>query len=141
MQSVTRETLGRPAAFDQHYGLEDLRVDGDGARARLTIGPHHLQPTHVVHGGVYASIAEAVASFGTNVRVRDSGHVALGMTNATSFLRPASRGTLHAHGTPLHRGATTWVWDVHITDDEGRLCAVGRVTLAVRPLPEEGERR
>ena len=30
---------------------------------------------------------------------------------------------------------TTWIWDVEITDDDGRLCAVTRMTIAVRPLP------
>ncbi|HEU4974954.1 MAG TPA: PaaI family thioesterase [Baekduia sp.] len=136
---MPRESLGRPAAFDQHYGLEDLRAGGEEATARLAIGPHHLQPTGVVHGGVYAAIAEAVASFGTNATVGGDGNVALGMTNATSFLRPAASGTLHARGRARHRGRTSWVWDVDIADDDGRLCATGRVTLAVRPLPGRDE--
>jgi uncharacterized protein (TIGR00369 family) len=86
---------------------------------------------------VYASIAEALASFGTNWHVLSDGNVALGMHNATSFLRPCGGGTLHGRAEPLHRGRTTWVWDIRIADDDGRLCASGRVTLAVRPIPTE----
>ena len=57
----------------------------------------------------------------------------MGQSNHTSFLRPVTEGTVHAEGTPIHRGRTTWVWDVDFTDDEGRLCAASRVTMAVRP--------
>jgi acyl-coenzyme A thioesterase PaaI-like protein len=42
---------------------------------------------------------------------------------------------VHAHATRLHRGRTTWVWDVRFSDDAGRTCAVTRMTVAVRPLP------
>ncbi len=56
------------------------------------------------------------------------------MSNNTSFLRPISAGTIHALATRRHRGRTTWVWDVDITDDEERLCASSRTCgAAVRP--------
>jgi acyl-coenzyme A thioesterase PaaI-like protein len=35
-----------------------------------------------------------------------------------------------------HRGRTTWIWDAEVTDAEGRLCALARAAIAVRPLPE-----
>ena len=61
--------------------------------------------------------------------------MAMGLSNNTSFLRPVTEGTVHAHGTRLHRGRTTWVWDVRFSDDAGRACAVTRMTIAVRPAP------
>jgi 1,4-dihydroxy-2-naphthoyl-CoA hydrolase len=64
------------------------------------------------------------------------GNLAMGLSNNTSFLRPVTEGTVHAHATRLHRGRTTWVWDVRFTDDAGRTCALTRMTIAVRPLPE-----
>ena len=56
----------------------------------------------------------------------------VGQSNHTSFLRPMSEGTIHAVARRRHRGRTTWIWDVEMTDDEGRLCALSRVTIAVR---------
>jgi uncharacterized protein (TIGR00369 family) len=56
----------------------------------------------------------------------------MGLANSTSFLRPILAGTIHASARPFHRGRTTWLWDVEITDDEGRLCATTRMTIAVR---------
>jgi uncharacterized protein (TIGR00369 family) len=59
--------------------------------------------------------------------------VAMGQANDTSFLRPIRDGHVNAAATPRHRGRTTWVWDVEITDDDGRVCALARMTIAVRP--------
>lgn len=126
-------TLAENSAFDAHYGLEVTACDAEGARGRVPIGPHLLQPTGIVHGGVYASVAEALASGGTNWAVTPNGEIGLGMSNDTSFLRPASSGVLDAVATPIHRGRTTWVWNVTISDDAGRTVAVSRVTIAVRP--------
>ena len=61
------------------------------------------------------------------------GNYAVGLSNQTSFLRPITEGTVHAEATRRHRGRTTWLWDVEISDDAGRLCAVSRMTIAVRP--------
>jgi 1,4-dihydroxy-2-naphthoyl-CoA hydrolase len=123
--------------YDAFYGLEVFRV-GDRVEGTLLIAAHHLQPTGVAHGGIYAAIGEAVASQAANVGLAGSGAFAMGMTNTTSFVRPAGAGaTLHAVSEPIHRGRTTWLVDVRISDDDGRLCATSRVTLAVRPLPED----
>lgn len=118
--------------FDKHYGLELEEVGDELVRASVPVREHHLQPLGLVHGGVYASIAEALASFGTNVGVVPRGSVGLGMSNHSTFLRPIKKGAIHGTAHRRHRGRTTWVWDVELTDDRGRLCAVSRVTIAVR---------
>jgi uncharacterized protein (TIGR00369 family) len=96
---------------------------------------HLTQPLGLVHGGVYAAIAEGLASLGTNHGVAAEGKLGLGMSNQSSFLRPVGSRTIHATARRRHRGRSTWVWDVELTDDEGRLCALSRVTVAVRAVP------
>jgi len=83
--------------------------------------------------GVYASIAESMASIATALAVAHDGEQAMGLSNNTSFMRPITQGTIHAQATRLHRGRTTWVWDVRFSDDQGRTCALTRMTIAVRP--------
>ncbi len=61
--------------------------------------------------------------------------MAMGLSNNTSFLRPITEGSCTRRPTRLHRGRTTWVWDVRFTDDAGRTCAITRMTIAVRPAP------
>jgi 1,4-dihydroxy-2-naphthoyl-CoA hydrolase len=122
-----------PSPFDRYYGLEIDEATDDLMRGHVPVREHVLQPVGLVHGGVYASIAEALASAGTNVGVVPEGSIGLGMSNHSTFLRSIREGTIHAVARRIHRGRTTWVWDVELTDDDGRLCAVSRVTISVRP--------
>lgn len=125
----------RVSPFDRHYGLELLHCDDRLVRARVAVRPEVMQPLGMVHGGVYAAIAETTASMGTNHGVAEDGCVGLGQSNSCSFLRPISEGAIHATARVRHRGRSSWVWDVELHDDQERLCAIGRVTVAVRPLP------
>jgi uncharacterized protein (TIGR00369 family) len=130
--------FARPTGFDALYGLEVLEVTEELVRARVAVRDELRQPLGLVHGGVLASMAETIASLGTLAVVVPQGNAAMGSSNATSFLRPILEGTIHARATRRHRGRTTWVWDVVITDDAGRLCALTRMTIAVRPMPDGG---
>ena len=120
--------------FDVLIGTRWDSVDPDGARATIEVAEHHKQPFGVVHGGVYSSLAESLCSAGTYAAVHQDGMIAMGMSNNASFLRPITEGTIEARAVARSRGRTTWVWDVEILDDTGRLCVVVRVTIAVRPL-------
>lgn len=122
--------------FDALYGLEILEHGDERVVARVAVRDEIKQPMGLVHGGVYASIAEATTSMATAAAVYGDGKAAMGLSNNTSFLRPVTSGEyVHATATRRHKGRTTWVWDVDITDDEGRLCATTRMTIAVRDLP------
>jgi uncharacterized protein (TIGR00369 family) len=118
--------------FDGLYGLEILTLSDDEVTARVVVREELKQPAGLVHGGVFASIAESIASFATWMAVRAEGRSAQGLSNQTSFLRPIVDGTIHAVGRRRHRGRTTWVWEVDISDDDERLCALVRMTVAVR---------
>jgi uncharacterized protein (TIGR00369 family) len=120
-------------SFVAVIGLEVDELAEVGVRtARLPVVPGVCQPMGIVHGGVYAAIAETLASMGTADGVLAQGKVPLGMANNTSFLRPVSAGMVHAEARAFHRGRTTWVWDIEMRDDAGKLCATSRVTVAVR---------
>jgi 1,4-dihydroxy-2-naphthoyl-CoA hydrolase len=121
------------SGFAEFIGTERIDLDPDEARARIEVKPHHKQPHGAVHGGVYAAIAESLCSAATDEAVRSEGMVALGMTNSTTFLRPITSGHVNAVGRTRQRGRTTWIWDVELSDDDGRVCALVRMTIAVRP--------
>jgi len=132
---MDKETLlANPVGFDALLGLELLECTEELVSARLAVRDELRQPFGLVHGGVFASIAETLASVGTAVVVVPEGSAAMGISNQTSFLRPISAGTIHARALRRHRGRTTWIWDVEISDDEGRTCALTRMTIAVRPI-------
>ncbi len=122
-----------PSGFAELIGTEWIDLDPDAARGRIKVEPHHLQPFGVVHGGVYAALAESLCSAATYDAVREKDEVALGMANSTTFLHPITDGHVNALARARQRGRTTWVWDVELSDDEGRVCALVRMTIAVRP--------
>jgi 1,4-dihydroxy-2-naphthoyl-CoA hydrolase len=126
--------------MDGVLGIEILDATPDIAHARMEVTDAIRQPYGIVHGGAYAAMAESLASVTTAMAVLNDGMIAVGQSNHTSFLRPISEGTVHAEARRRHRGRTSWVWEVDCTDDEGRLCALVRVTMAVRPPPGEAQR-
>ncbi len=135
MSTADIERLGAVTyGFDRLYGLELLACSDTEVRAQVTVRDELKQPAGLIHGGVYASMAEAMASLATALGVAEQGDTAMGLSNATSFLRPITAGVVHAHATRVHRGRTTWVWDVRFSDDADHTCALTRMTIAVRPL-------
>src|SRR3954470_12422127 len=127
------ERFSVASPFDVHIGTEWLDVGADEARARIPVEDHHQQPMGLVHGGVLATLAESICSVATYRAVAGDGMTIVGQSNATTFLRPIREGHVNAVARPRHRGRTTWVWDVEISDDDGRVCALVRMTIAVRP--------
>lgn len=121
-------------SFDALYGLEIVAEDpSDGSlRGRVEIRDEVRQPFGLVHGGVIAAMAEALASRGTLLGVARDGHVAVGLSNDTSFLRPPLGDHVHAVARPRHRGDDIWLWQVETLDDEGHLCALSHLAIAVR---------
>ena len=118
--------------FDGLYGLELTELTDELVRGRVAVSDEIKQPTGLVHGGVYAAIAESLASYGTASAVVGDDRLAAGLSNQTSFLRPITEGSIEAVATRRHRGRTTWVWEVEMSDDQGNLCVLSRVTIAVR---------
>jgi len=115
-------------------GLEYGETSPDEVRARLEVIDDIRQPVGLVHGGAFAAMAESMCSAATWLSVKDDGMAAMGQSNSATFIRPITDGHVNATARPRHRGRTTWVWDVEITDDADRLCALVRMTVAVRPI-------
>jgi 1,4-dihydroxy-2-naphthoyl-CoA hydrolase len=136
MPSIEQLNSGGMVGFDRLYGLEVVKMSDTDVRARVKVRDEIRQPYGLIHGGVYASLAESMTSLATALGVFEDGKIAMGLSNNTSFLRPVTEGYVSAHAERLHKGRTTWVWDVRFTDDAGRMCAVTRMTIAVRDQTE-----
>ena len=122
--------------FDSELGLEYIELTPDGGRARLKIHDKLLQLMGIVHGGVYCSIIESLASVSAHVWLSENGGGSVvGVNNNTDFLRAISSGAVTAVSTPIHRGRRQQLWLVTITDDNDRVVARGQVRL--QNLPPE----
>lgn len=116
-------------AFMRLLGLSFEEVGPDRVVATFDTGSDHHQPWGIVHGGVFASVIETVASTGAYVAVKDRGQLAVGVTNITDFLRPHREGKLRAVAEPLQQGKTQQLWQVVIEREDGKGVARGQVRL------------
>jgi 1,4-dihydroxy-2-naphthoyl-CoA hydrolase len=128
---------GLGSGFDNELGLTFLEVTPDSATAQLTITDKLLQPHGIVHGGVYCSIVESVASLSAAVwlEANGGGNKVVGVNNNTDFLRAITAGMVTAVSTPIHRGRRQQLWLVEITDTNDKMVARGQVRL--QNLPPE----
>jgi 1,4-dihydroxy-2-naphthoyl-CoA hydrolase len=118
--------------FDVLYGLELTECSGELARGRVRVNDALRQAGGFVHGGVYAAIADALATRGTAAGAAGDEQTAIALASQTTVLHPIAGGILDATASRRHRGRTTWVWEVEIADEDRLVCVVGRVTVAVR---------
>lgn len=114
--------------LDAALGFRLDEAGPDRVVVSWTVGPQHLQPYGIVHGGVYCSAVEASASIGAALWFGERGKV-VGTANHTNFLRSVREGDLVATATPIHRGRTQQLWLVEVIDDQSRVAARGEVRL------------
>jgi 1,4-dihydroxy-2-naphthoyl-CoA hydrolase len=118
------------APFDKELGLVFTEISPDRTRAQLDLVPKLLQPMGIVHGGVYCSMVESLASVAAYTWIASNGGGSVvGVNNNTDFLRAISSGTVHGAATPVHRGRRQQLWIVTIADSDDRLVARGQVRL------------
>ena len=123
-------------SLDETLGVEVLERTDELVRGRMPVEDRIRQPYGIVHGGALTAIAESLTSIGTAYAVYPEGQVAMGQEISASFMRPIASGYVNAVARLRRRGRTAWNWDVEITDDDGRLCALLRATIAVRDAPQ-----
>lgn len=114
-----------------HSGIELTDADADRAVGRVEIADIHHQPYGVVHGGVYCTFAETLASTGAAIWAMEQGLAgAVGVSNKTDFIRATTDGVLIGEATPIHRGRTQQLWQIDMTREaDGKLVAQSQVRL------------
>ena len=113
-------------------GVRFVSASADRVVAEMTVGPMHLQPYGIVHGGVYCGLVETVCSVGAALSVLEHGRSAVGLDNQTSFLHAVRDGLLRVTATPLSRGRRSQLWEAKVESirpEKTRVVATGRVRL------------
>lgn len=98
---------------------------------KMPVGPKTWQPYGILHGGVSVVLAETAASVATFINIDIQKYLAVGMEINANHIRSKKEGVVTAVATPLHKGRTSMVWDIKITDEVGKLICVSRCTIAV----------
>lgn len=120
----------------QQLGMILDEISGTRVTAHLDLGPQHHTPWGVVHGGVYTTAIESVASVGASAAVVEQGQFAVGVNNSTDFLRAMHAGRVDIVAEPVIQGRVQQLWHVTITRHaDGKAIAQGHVRLQNVPLP------
>jgi len=114
-----------------------IAAEKDRVVAAMPIGPNHRQQVGYLHGGISITLAESLASLGAVLNIDASKQMAFGLEINANHLRPKRDGQLTGVATPIHRGHTTHVWDVSITDENDKLICVSRCTIAIVDRPPD----
>ena len=103
----------------------------------MPVGPAQRQQAGYLHGGASLVLAESAASLGAALNCDMERQATFGLEINANHLRPKREGRLFATATPLHKGRTTHVWDIRITDENDKLICVSRCTVAIVERPPE----
>lgn len=115
-------------------GITVICSEKERVVATMPVDDRTMQPHGYLHGGASMALAETVASIGGDLNCPDDQHVVFGMEINANHLRSVQDGTVTATALPLHRGRSSQVWEIQITDDSGRVICISRCTLAVQRL-------
>ena len=112
-------------------GIELTEVTPERVVATMPVHNATHQPFGMLHGGASVALAETVASMGTWNLIDQENEAAFGLEINANHIRSKRDGIVTAIATPLHKGRTTMIWDIKITDEDNKLVCVSRCTVAV----------
>lgn len=112
-------------------GIEILELGQEKVIATMPVCGATRQPMGLLHGGASVALAETVASIGTYNLIDRETQQSVGLEINANHIRGKRDGVVTAVGIPLHKGRTTMVWDIKITDEDGKLICVSRCTIAI----------
>lgn len=118
----------------EHLGIEWLELGEDFIKARMPVDHRTKQPYGLLHGGASVALAETLGSVGAALSVDSSRYIAVGMEINANHIRSVRDGFVIGTTRPVHRGATTQVWEIRIEDERGKLVCISRLTVAIRKI-------
>ena len=112
----------------QHLGIKFLVDDEGRFCATMPVDGRTHQPMGLLHGGATAALAESLGSMGSALLIDLQSEGVVGIEVNANHLKGVRSGMVKATGNLIHKGKTTHVWDIRVTNEAGELCAVCRLT-------------
>jgi 1,4-dihydroxy-2-naphthoyl-CoA hydrolase len=123
-------TMGQ-GNMNEHLGIEYTAVGPDFIEARMPVDHRTRQPMGSLHGGASVVLAETLGSVAAYCCVDQSRYYCVGLDINANHIRSVREGYVTGKATPVHIGKSTQVWQIHITNEEGKLVCISRITMAV----------
>ena len=119
----------------EHLEIEVVEIGDDFVRGKMPVDHRTHQPLGILHGGASVVLAESLGSIASNLVVDSTKQYAVGMEVNANHLRPVSKGYVHGTAKAIHIGRKSHVWSIEITNDEGKMVCMSRLTMMVVEIP------
>lgn len=138
MQLSKEEVLARANSASKNTLMETLNIEmidygQDFLVARMPVDFRVFQPDGVLHGGATAALAESVGSFASHIFLDTENLFVRGIEITANHLKSVKDGFVYAKATFLHKGRTTQLLDIRITDDHDNLVSICRLSTITLP--------
>jgi len=138
MQLSKESVLARANAASKNTLMETLNIEmvdygEDFLVARMPVDSRVYQPDGVLHGGATAALAESVGSFASHVFIDTEKMFVRGLEITANHLKSVTEGFVYAKATFLHKGRTTQLLDIRVTDDQDNLVSICRLSTISLP--------
>ena len=138
MQITKEEVLAKCNAASKNTLMETLRIEVidygfDFLTARMPVNSKVYQPDGVLHGGATVALAESVGSFAAHIFIDTEAFFVRGIEISANHIRSVKEGFVYAKATFLHKGRTTQLLDIKVTDDNDNLISVCKLSTISLP--------
>jgi len=138
MTQTKEEILAQANAVCKNTLMETLEIEmvdcgQDFLVARMPVNSRVYQPDGVLHGGATAALAESVGSFASHIFTNIEEKFVRGIEITANHLKSVTQGYVYAKATFLHKGKTTQLLDIKVTDDSNNLIAVCKLSTISLP--------
>ena len=115
--------------------IKFIEIGDDYLKATMPVDKRTHQPYGLLHGGASAALAETLGSVASMLCINTEKQICVGIEINCNHIKGKKDGLVTATAKPLHTGASTHVWDIHICDEESKLICISRLTVAVLKKP------
>ena len=129
--------LGK-GTMSEHLGIEWIEVGHNFIKAKMPVDHRTNQPYGLLHGGASCVLAETLGSVASHFIVDPLQFYCVGIEINANHIRSAKNGFVYGICLPLHIGSSTHVWDIRITNEEGKLICISRLTVAIMKKKASG---
>ncbi|QSE96840.1 hotdog fold thioesterase [Fulvivirga lutea] len=131
--SVTVESINAMSknTLMEHLDIECVEVGSDFIKAKMPVDSRHHQPYGLLHGGASVVLAETLGSVAAHCSVDSNKYYCVGLEINANHIRSVRDGWVYGVTTPIHLGKSTHIWEIKITNEEGKLVCISRITIAI----------
>ena len=138
MQITKEEVLAKCNAASKNTLMETLSIEVidygfDFLTARMPVNSKVFQPDGVLHGGATVALAESVGSFAAHIFIDTEAFFVRGIEISDNHIKSVKEGFVYAKATFLHKGRTTQLLDIKVTDDNHNLISVCKLSTISLP--------